>query len=116
VRLSALRRFSGFHAVQLHDGAATARGCGAGAGGCPFTLFHHKTRSHEECVAKARDARLGEANWRRKAGLAQCERAGYVVHDARLANSSVARCVADNAARLRGAAQRAGSAALLGVP
>jgi hypothetical protein len=102
VLVRALKGYNGFHLVDLQDGWPSPRGCGsAPLGGCALQLFHHKTRSREECEAKAGDARLSKNNWRRRAGLAQCARGGYTVHDAALANSSAARCVADNAQQRR---------------
>jgi hypothetical protein len=105
VLVRALKGYNGFHLVDLHDGWPTPRGCGSalreGGGGCSLQLFHHKTRSLQECEAKAGDARLSKNNWRRRAGLAQCARGGYNVHDAALANSSAALCVTHNAQRRR---------------
>jgi hypothetical protein len=62
VLVSALKRFSGFHLVDLHDGWPTPRGCGSAREreGCALQLFHHKTRSLQECEAKAGDARLSK--------------------------------------------------------
>jgi hypothetical protein len=97
VLVKALRRFSGFHGVKLAADWSTAHGCASHD--CPFQLFHHKTRSYEECVAKARNTRLGETNWRRRVGLVECARPGYSVHDGFLANSSIVHCIANNMLR-----------------